>query len=57
MIIAPSSLRQQCKQELEEKFAIPAILLDASNRIEHPGPKGVLICSYEFGVGGFSRTI
>lgn len=51
MIIAPSSLHQQRKQELEEKFAIPAILLDASNRVEHLGPKGavgVLICSYEF---------
>lgn len=53
LIIAPASLRQQWKQELDEKFAIPAVLLDGSNRDEvlgacHVMNAQVLICSYEF---------
>ncbi|WP_371164506.1 SNF2-related protein [Buchananella felis] len=60
LIITPSSLRQQWKQELEEKFAIPAGLLERSNaskllaRQPAPGPHAdvssaqALICSYEF---------
>lgn len=51
LIIAPSSLRQQWKQELDEKFAIPAYLLDGSNRdlLHHVQDlPGVIICSYEF---------
>lgn len=53
LIIAPSSLRQQWQQELDEKFAIPARLLDAKSKDElltpRPGlPAHVLICSYEF---------
>lgn len=53
LIIAPSSLRQQWQQELDEKFAIPSRLLDAKTKDEllapRPGlPAQVLICSYEF---------
>ncbi len=53
LIIAPSSLRQQWKQELDEKFAIPAKLLDTKNKLELLKPitglaSDVLICSYEF---------
>jgi superfamily II DNA or RNA helicase len=53
LIVTPSSLRQQWKQELYEKFLIPASILDpnskqgllAKNASHNPE---VLICSYEF---------
>lgn len=54
LVIAPSSLRQQWKQELYEKFLIPSELLDAKskNRLlqaqNSSGKAQVLICSYEF---------
>lgn len=53
LIIAPSSLRQQWQQELDEKFAIPSRLLDAKTKDELLAPRAglpanVLICSYEF---------
>ncbi|RRD44945.1 SNF2-related protein [Buchananella hordeovulneris] len=51
LIIAPSSLRQQWKQELDEKFALPASLLDRTSIDEMTGPGArdqILICSYEF---------
>lgn len=53
LIIAPSSLRQQWQQELDEKFAIPSRLLDAKSKDELLAPHAglsahVLICSYEF---------
>lgn len=50
LIIAPSSLRQQWKQELEEKFAIPAELLDRKTikEIINLENTNVWICSYEF---------
>lgn len=52
LIIAPSSLRQQWKQELFEKFMIPASILDPNNRDQLLAAVGrnaeVLICSYEF---------
>ncbi|AZU01150.1 SNF2-related protein [Brevibacterium linens] len=53
LVVAPSSLRQQWKQELVEKFAIPAKLLDANSKAELLKPaqlmaSDVLICSYEF---------
>ena len=52
LIIAPASLRQQWKQELWEKFMIPADLLDSKTAdalIGAPSRKqSVLICSYEF---------
>ena len=51
LIIAPSSLRQQWKQELDEKFALPASLLDRTTIDELTGPgarEQILICSYEF---------
>lgn len=53
LIVAPSSLRQQWQQELDEKFAIPAKLLDAKSKTELLKPvvglpAEVLICSYEF---------
>lgn len=53
LIIAPSSLRQQWKQELYEKFMIPAELLDAKTRdqllqAQDTQKAQVLICSYEF---------
>lgn len=51
LIIAPSSLRQQWKQELDEKFALPASLLDRTtvDELTRPGTREqILICSYEF---------
>lgn len=51
LIIAPSSLRQQWKQELDEKFALPASLVDRANIDELTQPVArdqILICSYEF---------
>lgn len=53
LIVAPSSLRQQWKQELYEKFLLPARVADSKNmdallaetntsRVE------IIICSYEF---------
>lgn len=53
VVIAPSSLRQQWKQELFEKFFIPSSILDAKKQASLLA-KGdthtteVLICSYEF---------
>ena len=51
LIISPSSLRQQWRQELDEKFAIPSALLDKDSIDKVLSPGGspqVLICSYEF---------
>lgn len=53
LIVTPSSLRQQWKQELFEKFLIPASVLDTKNKdtllaIAASGQTEVLICSYEF---------
>lgn len=50
LIIAPSSLRQQWRQELQEKFLIPSMLMDSKNKEAVLGRSSneVLICSYEF---------
>lgn len=53
LIVTPSSLRQQWKQELFEKFLIPASVLDTKNKdsllaTSASGQTEVLICSYEF---------
>lgn len=53
LIVAPSSLRQQWKQELFEKFLIPASILDPKSKAtllaNTAGRQAeVLICSYEF---------
>ncbi len=53
LIITPSSLRQQWKQELFEKFLIPANIIDGKNRDAlltrtASASAEVLICSYEF---------
>src|SRR5690625_928353 len=52
LIVAPSSLRQQWKQELFEKFLIPSALLDSKSKSTLLSPSQrkpqVLICSYEF---------
>ena len=53
LIVAPASLRQQWKQELWDKFMIPATLVDSKNAkdvIEETrrGEPSVLICSYQF---------
>lgn len=50
LIIAPSSLRQQWRQELHEKFFIPSELLDAKNHdaLLASREARVLICSYEY---------
>lgn len=51
LIVAPSSLRQQWKQELSEKFALPSTLLNGKNidTLMSPGGRDeILICSYEF---------
>ena len=51
LIIAPASLRQQWKQELWEKFLVPAELLDSTTvkgLLDSPDHEPtVLICSYE----------
>ncbi|KGM14432.1 SNF2-related protein [Cellulomonas bogoriensis] len=53
LIVAPSSLRQQWKQELYEKFLIPSSIVDPRSKDELLSQVGhrssqVLICSYEF---------
>ena len=53
LIVTPSSLRQQWKQELFDKFLIPASVLDTKNKdtllaMAASGQAEVLICSYEF---------
>ncbi|MBL8087447.1 MAG: DEAD/DEAH box helicase family protein [Chthonomonas sp.] len=50
LIIAPSSLRQQWRQELQEKFLIPSTLVDSKNKdsVLAKSSTEVLICSYEF---------
>ena len=53
LIVTPSSLRQQWKQELYEKFLIPASILDPKSKdallAQTTGRQSeVLICSYEF---------
>ncbi len=53
LVIAPSSLRQQWQQELQEKFLIPSTLLDPKLKDEQLAQSAqqrteVLICSYEF---------
>ena len=40
LIIAPSSLRQQWRQELDEKFALPATLLERGNLDQALSPGG-----------------
>ena len=60
LIIAPSSLRQQWKQELDEKFALPAMLLDRTNidQFVVPGAhNAIVICSYEFANSQCSKLI
>lgn len=50
LIITPSSLRQQWAQELQEKFNLPATVVDAK-WIKSKGTikkDGIYICSYEF---------
>lgn len=53
LVITPSSLRQQWKQELFEKFLIPANIIDGKNKdalLTRTASVSaeVLICSYEF---------
>jgi SNF2 family DNA or RNA helicase len=53
LIVAPSSLRQQWKQELYEKFLIPSTILDAKTKdsllaTTDTRAAEVFICSYEF---------
>lgn len=51
LIIAPSSLRQQWKQELDEKFALAAEVLDKQTIERNLGAGStphICICSYEF---------
>ncbi len=50
LIIAPSSLRQQWRQELQEKFLIPSTLVDSKNKdtVLARTSSEALICSYEF---------
>lgn len=54
LIVVPSSLKQQWRQELAEKFNLAADLMDSGNArsLLERGPvgsrSGILICSYEF---------
>ncbi|OTA29855.1 DNA helicase [Alloscardovia macacae] len=55
LIISPSSLRQQWRQELSEKFALPSLILDrfqldvlSSPSAEKVKSPRIFICSYEF---------
>ena len=50
LIITPSSLRQQWSQELQEKFNLPATVVDAKwiKTKKTIDKDGIYICSYEF---------
>lgn len=59
LIICPASLRKQWAQELQDKFAVPAVVVDASvlrqqnvgsafSAMQHLAKQGVLIMSYHF---------
>lgn len=58
LLIVPATLRKQWAQELEEKFSLPSIILEAKNfnallksGTDNPfdcSGSGVVICSYEF---------
>ncbi|NCC02032.1 MAG: DEAD/DEAH box helicase [Clostridia bacterium] len=49
LIVAPSSLRQQWLQELQEKFNLPSRIIDSKNTTNKLILKdGIYICSYEF---------
>ncbi len=50
LIITPSSLRQQWAQELQEKFNLPATVIDAKwiKTKKAIDKDGIYICSYEF---------
>ena len=59
LIICPASLRKQWAQELQEKFAVPALVVDSSvlskqstgnflQTLQHLSAKNVLIMSYPF---------
>lgn len=49
LIVAPSSLRQQWAQELQEKFNLFAHIIDSKSIKSKPVTKeGIYICSYEF---------
>ena len=62
LIVTPSSLRQQWRQELQEKFLVPASLLDITNMDallapKIPGQPQVVICSYDFAVRQESKLL
>lgn len=49
LIVAPSSLRQQWSQELQEKFNLFSHIIDSKSIKSKPVTKeGIYICSYEF---------
>ncbi|MCG7374484.1 SNF2-related protein [Pseudomonas luteola] len=61
LLIVPATLRKQWSQELQEKFALPSIILEAKNFNEakragfinpfdrdRAGEPAIVICSYEF---------
>lgn len=49
LIVAPSSLRQQWAQELQEKFNLPSVVIDSKSiGTKSIQKEGIYICSYEF---------
>lgn len=62
LLIAPATLRKQWSQELEEKFSLPSVIIEAKGFNEarkagvanpfdielHQGKPAICICSYEF---------
>ncbi|MDN2675225.1 SNF2-related protein [Janthinobacterium sp. SUN026] len=62
LLIVPATLRKQWQQELEEKFSLPSLIVEAKNfrnakerNIDNPfdveaafGNPAIVICSYEF---------
>jgi SNF2 family DNA or RNA helicase len=56
LVITPANLRKQWSQEVEEKFILPTIILEArnSNKMKKDGlrrpfeQKALVICSYQF---------
>lgn len=49
LVIAPASLRKQWAQELEEKFGLPSVVVDARNPEGNPfDAKAVVIVSYQY---------
>ncbi len=49
LVIAPAALRKQWAQELEEKFGLPALVVDRRHAATNPlDEKGIVVASYQY---------